>query len=107
MGVVIAVILTILILVGGCTALTPVVRATDNSYEWPFVIAAVFGWIVYALADLAIITVLIIVVWMHSGVSLDDRARVGDIRCQRYEEHFNGKTTTSEWRTIQCVQIGR
>jgi hypothetical protein len=68
----------------------------------------VFGWLSYVLAGFGLGILLLIFTWAHiSGVSFDDGGNVGDIRCQRYESHFDGKTTTYNWATIPCVQIGK
>jgi hypothetical protein len=66
------------------------------------VVAYVAG-IIAALWVIVGVFTFIIVTFFPSGDG--DNARTGDIRCQRYESHFTGKTTTYEWKTVDCVDI--
>ena len=105
MGVLIAIIVTIVCLSLLFTAIYVLIEGHDilpTTKDHPAVTA--FLYIVAFITAFALMCAICIFFWLHAGIERES-AHVGDIRCQRYESHFNGKTTTYEWKTVDCVDI--
>lgn len=106
MGVFVAIFLTAI--VGGLAlaAMMAVISWTMDNAPASAIGRAV-GLVLGGTLALTIVIALIGFIWTHSGIDFGDGGTVGDIRCQRYESHFNGKTNTEEWHTIPCAIVGK
>jgi hypothetical protein len=106
-GIFLSIILTILLWAAYAVSGIPLFRALDSGSDRRNPVLVVFGWVWYGLTCFAAAVTFTVLVWVTVGGVTDDHAKVGDVRCQRYVAYFNGKTESTEWRTIDCVQVSR